>query len=61
MVGFSRARLSVGRESASDGVVGSSSELRGDEHEDEPEQILEASEPLSMPESVGLSSFRQMV
>lgn len=62
IVGFSSALLSVGRESANDGVVGSSSELRGDEHEEEPEPIFEApSEPLSIPESVGLSSFRQIV
>lgn len=60
MAGFSSARLSVGRLSASDGVAGGSSRLdRGLEHEDDPEQILpiEPSLPDSMPESVGLSSF----
>lgn len=61
MAGFSRARLSVGRDSASDGVEGGSSRLeRGDEHDDDPEPILpiDPSLPDSMPESVGLSSFR---
>lgn len=61
MAGFSSALFKVGRDSASDGAIGpSSSELRGDEHDDEPEPILpmDPSEPLSIPESVGLSSFR---
>lgn len=62
IAGFSRALLSVGKDSASDDdiVIGpSSSELLGDEH-DEPVPILpmDPSDPLSMPESVGLSSFR---
>lgn len=62
MAGFSRARLSVGSDSASDGCIGTSSRLlRGDEHEDDPLPILEPTEPSlpdSMPESVGLSSLR---
>ena len=64
IAGFSRARLSVGSDSANDCVMTgtSSSELLGDEHDDEPDPIFEPftqppSLPLSMPESVGLSSF----
>lgn len=60
MAGFSSARFSVGSDSARDGAIGlSSSELLGEEH-DEPDPIfpIEPSDPLSMPESVGLSSFR---
>lgn len=61
MEGFSSALLRVGNDSASDGAIGpSSSELLGDEHDDEPDPILpiDPSDPLSIPESVGLSSFR---
>lgn len=55
--------MSVGRDSASDGAIDpSSSVLLGEEHDDDPDPIfpMEPSEPLSMPESVGLSSFRVM-
>lgn len=65
MAGFSRARFSVGNDSASDCVINgtSSNELRGEEHDDDPEPILappieQPSLPLSMPLSVGLSSLR---
>jgi hypothetical protein len=61
MAGFSSALFNVGRDSARDGAIGpSSSELLGDEHDDEPDPILpmDPSEPLSMPESVGLSNLR---
>lgn len=61
MAGFSRALLRVGRDSAREGAIGpSSSELLGDEHDDDPEPILpiDPSDPLSIPESVGLSSLR---
>lgn len=61
MAGFSSARLSVGNDSARDGAIAgpSSRELLGDEHDD-PDPIfpIDPSEPLSIPESVGLSSFR---
>lgn len=61
MAGFSSARFSVGSDSARDGAIEppSSCELLGDEHDD-PGPILpnDPSGPLSMPESVGLSSFR---
>lgn len=52
----------MGNDSASDCVIigTSSSELRGEEHDDDPEPIFEhvPSLPLSIPLSVGLSSFR---